>query len=129
MYNNKRKVTSSDEDDTQIINNQSKKHASKNQNKTNMANANINNSSADYSLQLDEENEAVFKFVGDGLSNFSNPLKLEDELNKHIKNKNITIKKAFINRLNKQLYVIISDKSSIKHLKKFHGRLMRFMQV
>lgn len=53
--------------------------------------------------------EKVFRYVGENLNRFFNPIKLKDEIDSYISFPNAFIKKAFINNKNKQLYIITDD--------------------
>lgn len=72
------------------------------------------NDTSTSSITIDEEK--VFRFVGNNLNAFRNPIELANEINKNINFPKAIINKAFINNKNKNLYIITSDRNTIKHL-------------
>ncbi|CAF1102134.1 unnamed protein product, partial [Brachionus calyciflorus] len=62
--------------------------------------------------------ETVFRFEGKDLLNYSNPIKLKEEIDNHINLNEPKIDKAFINSKKKQLYIITSDLQTTLHLEK-----------
>ncbi|CAF0715931.1 unnamed protein product [Brachionus calyciflorus] len=61
----------------------------------------------------------VFRYVGESLNRFFNPIRLKDEIDSYISFPKDFIKKAFINNKNKQLYIITDDPPTINHLNKY----------
>jgi hypothetical protein len=73
------------------------------------------NSNDDFEIR----GETIFRYTGNSLMNFSHPIKLQEEIDKHIGIDNPVVEKAFINNKNKQLYIITSELRTILHLEKF----------
>ncbi|RNA14690.1 hypothetical protein BpHYR1_003953, partial [Brachionus plicatilis] len=63
--------------------------------------------------------EKVFRYESRNLTSYCNPQKLKKEIDKNINFPKAEIKNAFVNNKNKQLYLIISDKNTIKHLNNY----------
>lgn len=71
-------------------------------------------------MEIDKGSETVFKYEGEHIYLFSNPIALSDEIDKNLAQfPNIIIKRAFINHHNKRLYIITDDLNTIEILSKF----------
>ncbi|RNA32558.1 RNA-directed DNA polymerase from mobile element jockey-like [Brachionus plicatilis] len=61
--------------------------------------------------------ELLFKYSGTNLLQYSDPIKLKEEIDKYLKD--VTIEKAFINRYTGQLCIITGDEASISKITNF----------
>ncbi|RNA38765.1 hypothetical protein BpHYR1_014794 [Brachionus plicatilis] len=79
------------------------------------------NNIANISMEDEKSNqqELAFKYQGESLNNFKNPVKLQAEIDAYIGLENNGVKKAFINNKNRQLYIITDDPETIRHLKNY----------
>ncbi|CAF0801792.1 unnamed protein product [Brachionus calyciflorus] len=81
---------------------------------SNMEELNTSNIGEDFEFR----GETVFRFEGKNLMYYTNPIKLQEEIDYYINYCDQKIDRAFINNKNKQLYIITSDLQTIKHLEK-----------
>ncbi|CAF0910790.1 unnamed protein product [Brachionus calyciflorus] len=65
------------------------------------------------------QEDTIFRYYGENLNAFKNPIKLQEEIDKNIGLQNSSIKKAFINNKNGLLYIITDETNTIEHLQTY----------
>ncbi|RNA20724.1 hypothetical protein BpHYR1_002072, partial [Brachionus plicatilis] len=76
------------------------------------------NNTSEMGEDFEFRGETVFRFEGKNLLNYTNPIKLQEEIDKYINHFDPKIDRAFINSKNNQLYIVTSDLQTILHLEK-----------